>query len=133
MSCRGVAIRIDESTDCRVIIAGLEVIEAAFGIVIVASVAEGVLVGQFTGGCQDLAVGVVGVGSNRVAAGIHQALFPNFPLCIQRISQFLSIHTLAVSSLHSDEISSYKGSGISNAHFLPAVKFSSIEGVNTKL
>ena len=62
MSCRGVAIRIDESTDCRVIIAGLEVIEAAFGIVVVTTVAKRVLVGQDTGGGQDLAVGVIGIG-----------------------------------------------------------------------
>ena len=62
MSCRGVAIRIDESTDCRVIIAGLEVIEAAFGIVVVTTVTERVLLSQGAGGGQDLAVGVVGVG-----------------------------------------------------------------------
>ena len=58
----GVAVRIYEPSCGRVIITGLEVIEAAFGIVVVATVAEGVLVGQFTGGGQDLAVGVVGVG-----------------------------------------------------------------------
>ena len=73
MSCRGVAIRIDESTDCGVIIAGLEVIEAAFGIVIVATVTERILLGQRTGSGQDLAVGVVGVTCYGIPAGIHQA------------------------------------------------------------
>ena len=62
MSCRGVAIRINESPDCGVIIAGLEVIEAAFGIVVVATVTKRILLGQFTGGGQDLAVGVIGIG-----------------------------------------------------------------------
>ena len=57
-----VAVRIDESPDCGVIVAGLEVIEAAFRIVVVASVTEGVFLGQDTGGSQDLAVGVIGIG-----------------------------------------------------------------------
>ena len=58
----GVAVRIYEPSCSRVIIAGLEVIEAAFGIVVVATVTERVLFSQRTGGGQDLAVGVVGVG-----------------------------------------------------------------------
>ena len=56
-----VAIRIDESPDCGVVITGLKVIEAAFGIVVVATVTERVLFGQRTGGGQDLAIGVVGI------------------------------------------------------------------------
>ena len=59
-SCIGICIH--EPSCGGVIIAGLEVVEAAFGIVIVPSVAQRVLVGQRTGGGQDLAVGVVGVG-----------------------------------------------------------------------
>ncbi len=73
MSCRGVAIRIDESTDCGVIIAGLEVIEAAFGIIVVATVAERVFLGQGAGGCEELAVGVIGIGSDGVSGRIHHA------------------------------------------------------------
>ena len=62
LSCGRIAVRIHEPSCGRVIIAGLEVVEAAFGIVIVATVAEGVLFGQRTGGGQDLAVGVIGIG-----------------------------------------------------------------------
>ena len=62
MSCRGVAIRIDESTDCGVVITGLKVIEAAFGIVVVTTVTERVLLSQGAGGGQDLTVGIVGIG-----------------------------------------------------------------------
>ena len=61
LTCPCIGIRIYEPSCSGVIIAGLEVIEAAFGIVIVASVAEGVLVGQGAGGGQDLAIGVVGI------------------------------------------------------------------------
>ena len=56
-----------------VIIAGLEVIEAAFGIVVVSTVAERVLFGQSTVGGQDLAVGVIGITRHGIAAGVHQA------------------------------------------------------------
>ena len=57
-----VRISVDEPSCGGVVITGLEVIEAAFGIVVVASVAEGVFLGQDTGGGQDLAVGVIGIG-----------------------------------------------------------------------
>ena len=46
-----IRISVDEPSCGGVIIAGLEVIEAAFGIVVVATVAEGVPLGQFAGGC----------------------------------------------------------------------------------
>ena len=73
LSCGGIAVRIHEPSCGRVIIAGLEVVEAAFGIVIVATVTERVFLGQGAGGGQDLAVGVVGVGGNGIAAGVHHA------------------------------------------------------------
>ena len=57
----GVAVRIYEPSCGRVIITGLKVIEAAFGIVVVTTVTERVLFGQRTGGGQDLAIGVVGI------------------------------------------------------------------------
>ena len=69
----GVAVCIHEPSCGGVIIAGLEVIEAAFGIVVVATVAEWVLLGQRTGGGEDLAVGVVGITRHGIAAGVHQA------------------------------------------------------------
>ena len=68
-----VAVRIDESPDCGVVITRQEVIEAAFGIVVVATVAERVLLRQGAGGGQDLAVGVVGITCYGIAAGVHQA------------------------------------------------------------
>ena len=68
-----VAVRIDESPDCGVVITGLEVIEAAFGIVVIATVTKRILLGQFTGGGQDLAVRVIGVTRYGIAAGVHQA------------------------------------------------------------
>ena len=69
----GVAVRIYEPSCSRVIIAGLEVIESAFRIVVVTTVTERVLLSQRTGGCQDLAVGVVCITCYGIAAGIHQA------------------------------------------------------------
>ena len=57
-----VRISVDKPSCGRVIIAGLEVIEAAFGIVVVTTVAKRVLLRQGAGGGQDLAVGVIGIG-----------------------------------------------------------------------
>lgn len=57
-----IRISVDKPSCSGVIIAGLEVVEAAFGIVIVASVAKRIFLGQFTGCGQDLAVGVIGIG-----------------------------------------------------------------------
>ena len=73
LSCGGIAVRIHKSSCSGVVIAGLEVIEAAFGIVIVATVAKRVLLGQRTGGGQDLAVGVIGITRHGIAAGVHQS------------------------------------------------------------
>ena len=57
-----IRISVDKPSCGGVIIAGLEVIEAAFGIVVIATVAKRVFLGQRTGGGQDLAVGVIGIG-----------------------------------------------------------------------
>ena len=57
-----VRISVDKPSCGGVVITGLEVIEAAFGIVVVATVTKRVLVGQFTGSGEEFAVGVVGVG-----------------------------------------------------------------------
>ena len=69
----GKSIRIHKPSCSGVIIAGLEVIEAAFRIVVVATVTKWVFLGQGAGGGQDLAVGVISVGCDGVAAGVHQA------------------------------------------------------------
>ena len=56
-----IRISVDKPSCGGVVITGLEVIEAAFGIVVVTTVTERVLFGQRTGGGQDLAIGVVGI------------------------------------------------------------------------
>ena len=66
------AVRADEPPELRVIIAAVEIIKARLGVVIVASVAEGVFVAHgVAGGVGDSAVapGVVAVGGNDLAGG----------------------------------------------------------------
>lgn len=46
----------------RVVVAGLEIIEAGFGIVVVATVTQRIDFGHCAGGGQDVAGGIVGVG-----------------------------------------------------------------------
>ena len=58
---RCISVCIDKAAGGGVIVAGLEVIEAGFGVVIVTPVAEGVDLGKFTGSREDIALGVVGV------------------------------------------------------------------------
>ena len=57
-----IRISVDKPSCGGVVITGLEVIEAAFRIVVVATVTERVLLGQGAGRGQDLAVGVIGIG-----------------------------------------------------------------------
>ena len=66
------AVRADEPPELRVIIAAVEIIKARLGVVIVASVAEGVFVAHgVAGSVGDSAVapGVVAVGGNDLAGG----------------------------------------------------------------
>ncbi len=63
---------IDEPMVRGVIVAGLEVIEAGFGVVVVAAIAERVNACHTAGGCQDFAPGVVGIGRISCAAGIDE-------------------------------------------------------------
>ena len=78
LSCGCVFVRIDEAADQGIVIAALEVIEAGFGIVIVAAIAEGVDCGHGAGGGIYLAVGVVGIrghpGAGRIDKVHHVAL-----------------------------------------------------------
>lgn len=60
MACGSISVRIEKSADLGVIVAGLEVIEAGFGVVDVATVAQGVILVQGIG---------VGVGTGADAAG----------------------------------------------------------------
>ena len=72
LSSRGILIRIDKSANFRVIVSALQVVEAGLRIVIIPTVAEGVVVGHMrgcrgdcrprrVGYAQHLPVGVVGV------------------------------------------------------------------------
>ena len=58
----GVGVGVDEAADCGVVIAGLEVIEPGFFVVVVATIAQGIALRQGVGSGQDLAVGIVRVG-----------------------------------------------------------------------
>ena len=66
-----IAIRVDESANFGVIVAGLEIVEAGFGIVIIASVSQRVDFCEFAGCGNDLAIGVIIVSSDFVAGGIN--------------------------------------------------------------
>ena len=109
LSCGGVTVRIHEPSCGGVIIAGLEVIEAAFGIVIVASVAEGVLFGQRTCGSQNFAVGVVGITRHGIAAGVHQA--HNIALQVGHIiiGGAIDLHSVGLAGVVIEEVVSFSG------------------------
>ena len=51
LSSAFIAVRIEESFDNRIIIAGLQIVEAGFGVVVVAAIAEGVNACHAAGGC----------------------------------------------------------------------------------
>ena len=51
---------------CGVVVAGLEAIEAGFGIVVIATVAQGIDVCHTAGAADDIAPGIVGVACDRL-------------------------------------------------------------------
>ena len=65
MSCGDESIRIEESADLGIIVSALEIVEAGFGVVDVAPVAQGVVgtqgAGHGTGGAEDVAPGILGI------------------------------------------------------------------------
>ena len=67
-----VAIRIDKPPQCGVIVSGLQVIETGFGIVVIATVADGVQVCELAGLGENCAVGVVSIAGHGLAGGIDQ-------------------------------------------------------------
>ena len=75
MTGGSISIRIDESAHGRIIISALEIVEAGFGIVDIATVAERIVHAQSgchgTGGGQKIAPRVIGILDNRCAAGIQ--------------------------------------------------------------
>ena len=68
----GVAVGVDEPADGGVIIAALEVVEAGFIVLIVATIPQGVDLRHSAGRGQHLAVGVVGIRRHPVAVAVHQ-------------------------------------------------------------
>ena len=66
----GEDICIDESTNLRIIIPGLEVVEPGFSIVVVAAIPEGVHVSKNTGLGNDIAPSIVGITCNTGMTGI---------------------------------------------------------------
>ena len=105
----GVTVRIHKPSCGGVIIAGLEVIEAAFGVVVVPSVAERVFLGQFTGGGQDLAVGVVGVGSDGVSGRIHHAHDITLQIRDVIIGGPIDLHSVGLAGVVIEEVVSFSG------------------------
>ena len=81
MAGGGEGVGIQESADFGVIISALQIIEAGFGVVDIAAVAEGVQGGDgggvgvaiCQGGGKGIAPGVVGVGHQEVAGLVHDA------------------------------------------------------------
>ena len=77
MSCGRKGIRIDKSTNLRIIVAALEVVQPRFLVVYIPAVAQGVLcaqcAGHGAGGGGDVAPGVVDVIDDRCAAAVQNA------------------------------------------------------------
>ena len=68
----GVRIRVDKAANLGVVIAGLQVIEATFGVVVITTVTQGVDTYQRAGCGEDFAVGIVDVGCNNSSGGVNQ-------------------------------------------------------------
>ena len=65
---RGVAVRIDEAADLRVVIPGLEIVEPCLGIVVIAAIPQGIDRSHFAGCGEDLTIGIISVGSSMKVA-----------------------------------------------------------------
>jgi len=68
-----IGVGIDESANYRIVVSGLAVVEAGFGIVVIASVTQGVDGCVGAGGRDRIAVGVVFVISGGAAGGVYQS------------------------------------------------------------
>ena len=108
MASRGVSICIHEPSCGGVIIAGLEVIEAAFGIIVVATVTKRVLFSQGAGGCEELAVGVVGITRHGIAAGIHQAHDIALQICDVIIGRAIDLHSVGLAGRIVEEVVGFR-------------------------
>ena len=104
----GIAVRIHKPSCGGVIIAGLEVIEAAFGIIVVATVTKRVLFSQGAGGCEELAVGVVGITRHGIAAGIHQAHDIALQICDVIIGRAIDLHSVGLAGRIVEEVVGFR-------------------------
>ena len=104
-----IRISVDKPSCSRVIVAGLEVIEAAFGIVVVTTVTERVLFGQRTGGGQDLAVGVVGIGCDGVTVCVHQAHDVALQVGHIIVGGPIDLHGIGLAGVVIEEVVSFSG------------------------
>ena len=69
MTSGGIGIRVDESTDCGIVVTALEVIEPSLSVVIIATVAQRVhFCHDF--GVGDGGVGDVGAGDDEIVVGV---------------------------------------------------------------
>ena len=79
LTCGNIAIRIDESSRFGIIVAAVEVVQACFGVVDIAAVAEGVILAQRArhgaGGAQELTPRIVSICHHLRACGVHNARY----------------------------------------------------------
>ena len=68
---RCIRVRIDKSTNCRIVIPALEVVESGFLVVDVPTIPQGVDICQSASSRKNLAIGVIVVACDNVLAAIH--------------------------------------------------------------
>ena len=101
---RRIRISVNEPSCGWVIIAGLEVIEAAFGIKVIATVTKWVFLGQDTGSGQDLAVGVIGITRHGIATGIHHTHHVALQVGHIVIGGFIDLHSVRLAGVVIEEV-----------------------------
>ena len=99
-----IRISVDEPSCGGVIIAGLEVVKPRFGVVVVPSVAKRILLGQFTGGCDEFAVGVISIGCDGVSGGIHHAHDIALQICDIIVSCAIDLHSIRLAGVVVEEV-----------------------------
>lgn len=83
MARAAIAVRVEETLDDGVVVAGLEVIEARLGVEIIASVAKGVNICKAAGGAQDASIGIISITCHRYPGGVDQV--EHIPLEVQNV------------------------------------------------
>ncbi len=76
-----ITIHIDKSTDSSIIVAGLEVVEAGFIIVVITAITDRVHFRHIAGGAGEFAVGVVFVRGYLIAAFVHHVHHVALQVC----------------------------------------------------